>query len=139
MIMDFFGIGQAMKGMTTVYFQSSRRTGRTVSMVESLKDGDRVCFADSREAERVSKMLRERNIENVECIVISPDDPYKLRERGTSQGRTIFDHTWVERFYLNAIATSEKDIDLFQKEMSGFGEAHLETRRKAFEMSKWNF
>ena len=97
--MDAFGIGQAMKGTARVYFQASRNTGRTASMVESAKDGDRLVFADPKEADRVGRMLKERELD-VECIVIAPKEARRIFERGTSQGRTIFDHQWVEQYYL---------------------------------------
>ena len=54
--MDHFGIGAAMRGMALTYIQSARRTGRTTSVVESVKDGDRIVFADRREAERVRRL-----------------------------------------------------------------------------------
>ena len=47
--MDHFGIGAAFRAMANVYITSARRTGRTTSLLESLKDGDRVVFASSRE------------------------------------------------------------------------------------------
>ena len=44
---DAFGIGQAVQGAARVYFQTARASGRTVAMVESLKEGDRVIFNNS--------------------------------------------------------------------------------------------
>ena len=49
--MDHFGIGAAMRGMFLNYMHSARRSGRTTSLVESVKDGDRIVFAERREAE----------------------------------------------------------------------------------------
>ncbi|MGD2065586.1 MAG: hypothetical protein PVI43_00265 [Candidatus Bathyarchaeota archaeon] len=135
--MDIFGIAQAMKGMAYTYFQSARRTGRTVAMVEALKEGDRVAFADHVEAKRVQNMCRERGFE-IETVVIDPRQPDKVFERGTAQGRFVFDHSWVEQYYLRAIQQAGEEITYFQNQCSGFGEAHLETKRKAIELAKWN-
>lgn len=134
--MDHFGIGAAMRGMALTYFQSARRTGRTTSLVESVKDGDRIVFADSREAERVLRLCLERGVK-VECIVSDPKTPQRLFERGTPQGRTIFDHSWVEQYYLDILEGHEKELDHLTTQLSGYGEAHRETKRRAEELAKW--
>lgn len=134
---DIFGIGSAMKAMSMIYFQSARASGRTTQMVESLKDGDRVVFSDSREAKRVDRMIHERGLTKVRCITVPVHEPQRVFENGTSQGRTIFDHRWVQDFYEMRIKSIGDDIHYFQRESSGFGEAHLETRRETEEISKW--
>lgn len=134
--MDHFGIGAAIHGMARMYFQSARRTGRTVSLVESAKDGDRAVFANAKEAERVRRLFLERGVE-VDCVVVDPATPEMVFERGTPQGRTIFDHSWVEARYLLAIERTQKEIDHLERQASGYGEAHRETKRKAEELAKW--
>lgn len=135
--MDHFGIGQAMHGMAQVYTLSSRRTGRTTSLVQSLKKGDRVVCATDPERRHLQALCRERQLE-VDIIVVSPQDPSRLFQRGTPEGRTIFDHSWVEAYYLAAIKQCQREIDGLQKQTSGWGEAHEETRRRALEISKWS-
>lgn len=134
--MDLFGIGQAINGAVMIYFQSARATGRTTMMLEMLKNGDRIVFYNSREADRVKRLLRERNL-NVECIIAPPDNLDRLFEHGTSQGRTVFDHTWIERFWLRQIKLTTKDIDFMQERLSGYGEPHRKTARSAAEIAKW--
>ena len=134
--MDHFGIGQAMTGMVRTYFMSARRTGRTTSLVESVKDGDRIVFSNAREMDRVKRLLRDRGAK-VECIVIDPLSPERICERGPSQGRTIFDHTWVELYYSALIDGGQRGLDRLEREASGHGEAHRETKRAADEMMKW--
>jgi hypothetical protein len=134
--MDHFGIGQAMKGMARCYFQASRGTGRTTSLLERLKDGDRVCCASSKEAARLTGMFRERNVD-AEAIAVDPQTPQKIFERGRPEGRTIFDESWVEQYYLRALEAAAKYIDRFQREASGYGAAHIETRLAAHQAGKW--
>jgi hypothetical protein len=136
--MDHFGIGAALRGSALVYFQSARKTGRTVSLVESVKDEDRIIFTNSREADRVKRLCEEAG-KSVECVVVNPTTPYDAFNLGTAQGRTIFDHTWVEQFYLLSIERCERDIDNLQKNLSGYGEPHRETRRRAEELAKWDW
>lgn len=134
--MDHFGIGAAILGAAKIYMQSARRTGRTISLVESVKDGDRICFANSEEADRVRRLCLDRGI-NVECLVVDPERAERIFKFGTPQGRTLLDHSWVELYYLAAIKRAQFEIDHLQRQASGWGEPHQETRRRAEEMAKW--
>lgn len=134
--MDAFGIGNGVQGAVNIYCQSARRTGRTTALVESLKDGDRVVFTDRREADRVRQMCTELGV-TIITMVVDPNKPDAVFSAGSSAGRTVFDHSWVEQYYMNAIARAQKDIDHFQRETSGFGMAHIETSIKAKEIAKW--
>ena len=107
-------------------------------MVESVKDGDRVICLNSNEAKRVQRLCDERRVK-VECVVIDPKAPHKLFEMPTSVGRTIFDHTWIEQYYVNAIERAQADIDHLERQSSGYGEAHQETRRRYEEIAKWGY
>ncbi len=133
---DFFGIGAAVKGALNIYFQAARHTGRTTTLLESLNDGDRVYFANSRDRRYFKNKCMARGL-NIECIDIPVKHPDRVFNHSTSQGRAVFDHQWVEEYYLHQIEKCQQDIAHLEKESSGFGEAHLETRRKAEEIMKW--
>lgn len=135
-ITDFFGIGNAIRSAVQIYRMGSRHTGRTLSLVNSLKEGDRVVFTNEQEAKRVERLAKERGVK-LSYMVVNPKNPERIFERGTSEGRTIFDHTWVEEFYENAINKVASEISFFETQASGFGEAHKETQHKAMEMMKW--
>lgn len=134
--MDHFGIGAAMRGMHEVYTQSARQTGRSTSLLDSLKDGDRVVCLVPQEARRLEGLARERGLK-VEFVTCPVGDAQRLFEHGTPQGRTIFDHTWVEAYYLRRLEDAERDIDRLQKELSGWSEAHRQTQRAAREIMRW--
>lgn len=136
--MDHFGIGAAIRGVAEVYFRSARHTGRTTTLLSNLKNGDRLICIDGQSAERMGRLCRERGLE-VECSAVSPKDPQRVFERGTPRGRTIFDHPWIEQFYALAIERAAKDIDHLERQSSGYGEAHEQTRMAARELQKWNF
>ena len=136
---DFFGIGNALRAQANIYRQTARASGRTLAMVESLKDGDRVWFVDDREAKRVDRMCAERGIK-IEALVCSPRNPAKAYQRGTAQGKVLFDHSWVEQFYLDALEHADKQLSAWQDETGhadGMGEAHIETRCQARERQRW--
>lgn len=135
---DHFGIGAALKGAANLYFLTARRTGRTVSMVESAKDGDLLIFDNASEARRVEKLCLERGLK-VRITVVNHKDPGSAFGRPglPVEGRAIFDHGWVEQFYQNAIDLAAEDIRKLQNNLSGEGEPHRETRRKAEEIYRW--
>jgi len=123
-----------MKAVTNIYFQSSRCSGRTNSMIENLKNGDRVLFTNNAEAKRVHRLAKDRGLD-IDCIV-SPIEKNPL-ENGTSQCMSVLDHSWVEDYYRDALLRADKDIEFFNKQLSGYGEEHEQTKRTAQEIAKW--
>lgn len=137
--MDHYGIGAGVLGCINTYFISARQSGRTTSLIESLKDGDRVVFNNSREADRVKRLCVERGL-NIEVLIINTGDfPSTLFQHHTPKGRTILDHSLVEDLYRKAINSVHDDIAYYQRQSSGFGSAHYETRGKATELAKWGY
>lgn len=129
--MDHFGIGAAMKAAAMIYGQAAKQTGRTTSLVESLKDGDRVVFVSQGDAIRFRNICLSRGLK-VECVVISVEDPHELMQRNQSEGRTLFDHAWVELFYLRRIELAAEAIDRMQQESSNHRPQRIDLRRKRF-------
>lgn len=129
--MDFFGIGNAIKGCIEIYRSVSHHTGRTTRMIYSLRPGDMVVFTNNREADRVARLCEERGVKDICFVVCDPKYPGKLFNYGTQQGRCIFDHSWVEDYYQLAIEKVQNDIDSLQNELSGYSEAHIKTREAA--------
>ena len=136
--MDQFGIGGAVVGAAEVYFRASRGTGRTTSLVESVKDGDRVVFLNARDVREFERLIKDRRVP-VRCTIVSPSDPHAIFERGGQpKGRTIFDHRWLEEFYLVGLRRIVAEVDRIERETSGATEVHRETRRAARVASLWN-
>ena len=131
--MDIFGIGSAIKAAVGMYQIMARQSGRTITMINSLKPGDRIIFTNDKESKRVKRLCKDRDINDIRFEVSSTKNPHSLFDRGSSQGRTILDHSWVEQFYKEAIEAAERDIDYFQKELSGNGEEHIKTKLAARE------
>lgn len=132
---DFFGIGGAIRGAVEIYFRASRGTGRTIRMIDSLKEGDRVVFLNSDHAKHTVRMAKERGVEIDYIISAVVDAPYDLNRKGTPKGRLIFDHCWVEEFYKKVLERADKDIQFLQDEFGGYGQKHIETR----ELAKWHY
>ncbi|MBL3825106.1 MULTISPECIES: hypothetical protein [unclassified Marinobacter] len=135
--MDNFGIGAQAQGALRVAFTAARGTGRTNAILRSLHDGDLVVFKDRREAGRVEHMAKEmgRQIQTVVC------DPRRLDKifegRGTLQGQLVFDHSWLEEYYLMAMEDAYKSIERLRQDMSGYDERHAKTKMQAMELAKW--
>lgn len=128
--MDHFGIGAGITAVVRTFFQAARATGRTTSLVESLKTGDRVVFLTEREGRRVQAMCKDRGV-RIQIVVNDARNLDPLRGYGSpgDDGRFVFDHSWVEEFYNHTIERAQHRLDQFQRELSGYGEAHRETRR----------
>ena len=123
--MDFFGIGNAIKGMVGYHIVHARQTGKTTQMIKHLQDGDRVICSNYKEAERLNRLFKDAG-KKVECIAVDPKDTHRLVERGVSSGQTIFDHQWVEKFYQIIIDQASNEIGFFQKRLSGSGISYEE-------------
>jgi hypothetical protein len=135
--MDMFGIGAAIKGCVSVYFQSARATGRTTLLLESVQAGDRVVFRNDREAFRFNQALRDMGKTNITCTVVKPERPGDIFSIPTSKGRTVFDHMWLQDFYECRIDQINQEIDHYQRESSGYGAAHIKTKIAAESICKW--
>lgn len=134
---DLFGISSALQAITEIYFQSARRTGRTASLVESVKDGDVLIFTNQNEAKRVQRLCADRGV-SVVTRVIDPKRRSAIFEHVfTADGRMIFDHSFVEDYFRQLIIDGSNHLEKIQREASGDGEAHRDTRRKAEEISRW--
>lgn len=135
--MDHFGIGAGVLGSVRCYFVGARRTGRTTSLVESVKNGDRVIFASPNEAETFRRLALERGV-RVDCVTIEPRS-LELQGLGSSpdDGRTIFDRGWIEAYYEQELLSVRRVIDELEKRLSGFGADHRSTQRKAKEIARW--
>ena len=128
--MDHFGIGTALQAMLQTYENTARRTGRTTSLIESLRDGDRVVVESDQVRRHIVSLLRERDLK-VNVIVVDPVRFSELFNHAPSQGRTLFEHTWLVARYKHLLEMAANDIDRWQRESSGYGTAHIETRRQA--------
>ena len=134
--MDFFGIGNALMGAFGLYKIMARQTGRTMNMVNSLHPDDVVVVTNAKEGKRIMALCQDRNIDKVSFVVCDPKTPQDLFNHPTPRGRMIFDHSWVEDFYQYTLEKAKKDIDYLQDQLSGYGEAHIETRMAAREYHK---
>ncbi len=136
--MDFFGIGQMVTAVVEVAFRSGRQTGRTTTLVESLKDGDRVICPNSSVVRHVEKLCKQRGLD-VQVLLIPPGDAHKVLEYGTAQGRCLFEHTWVEEYYRQAISRASNEISHLQASATGYDYRHIETRERYAQACKWDF
>lgn len=133
---DTFGIGTALRAIINNYFIQSRNTGRTLSMIQSYKKGDRIIFHTSDHARHAERIARDLGIE-LEYSVITPSEVQKVFRRDGSKGRIIFDHVWLEIYYQNAFERAFKNISDITIEASGYGMRHIETKRQAEEIMKF--
>jgi len=134
--MDYFGIGSALKGSALIYFRSAIQSGRTTSLIESLKDGDRVICLNAESADFLRRRCKEKNI-HVECVGIDHRDIERLSHLKRSHGRTVFDHDWLEKYYLYKLECAANAIDRFENELSHRKDEHEENTYRDIALYKW--
>jgi len=132
--MDFFGIGKALHHCVANYIKTSAQTGRTTALLASLEDGDRVVFHSEKEAQRVKDLALHRGV-TILTEVLDPKHVH-IHDLGTSQKRTILDHQLIERFYQHKLECCSRDLRMLEREWSGNGAPHLETKRTAEVLNK---
>lgn len=117
--MDMWGIGHSLRSVVRAYFHGARASGRTTSLVNTLKDGDRVVCVNRQQAKFLEERCLERGV-MVECVVVDPRNPADGFDRMRGRRKpTRFDHTWVEQFYEAEFARVEGLIDRWQEDLSG--------------------
>lgn len=134
--MDLFGIGAAIRGAAAIYFRAARSTGRTTSLVNSVKNGDRVVFIDATHAREFQRLCRDRGGQ-VDCIVVPASQPKEVFRNGPARERLILDHCWIEAFYMQAIEQAMHEVDAIEREGSGNGEAARKSEQLSREFAKW--
>lgn len=115
--MDHAEIGNAMIAMASVLSISSRRTGRTTRLLESMKDGDCVVVANPQQRSRILEAARERGLK-IEVRDIPVGRVNDVLSRGPLARRTRFDHSWVEAFYQHELRRLANNIDSFEEILS---------------------
>lgn len=139
--MDFFGFGSALTAAHRILCVAQRQTGRTTSLVESLKTGDRVVCINRNDALNIERLCRERDVKITTVSIAGRRIEEALHGIGTlpGDGRTVIDHSVVEAMYEGAISSTTQYIDSAEKSLSGYGADHRATRRRAEEMVKWKW
>lgn len=134
---DYFGIGAGIKGAIRVFMTCARGTGRSEALVSSLKKGDMVVCHNPQETKRLVNICRDRKIEGVKIITCTKDKLHYLHQHPRPEGRLIFDHSWIESFYINAIEGAERDLGYIAKQFGREEKEEQPIEFKRLEESKW--
>lgn len=104
------GISAAIKTAVRTFEIFSRRTGRTSAMIAAIRPGDRIITATQEEQRRIRRILKLAGKEDIEVSFSDPrEDP--LRRRGTNpNGATVFDHLYIEGWWLAAIERADREL-----------------------------
>lgn len=137
--MDFFGIGAMLKGAMRIATHAARGTGRTTSLLENIKDGDRVVFEHPLAARDFDLECKKRGLK-VEVLSVSTKSPQTLFQCAplTGKGRLIFDHSWVEAYHMQSLEYSIKEIAQMEFEFSGRDAQDRKTHYNSFQQAKWD-
>jgi hypothetical protein len=115
---DECGYAATLKSSLHYFAINSRQTGRTSRLIERVKDGDQIVAPSAEVARYIERRLREYGKNNIKVFSVSPSE-MPLNFVGTAHhGRTFFEHSWVERFFINAIDQAEKQLESYSIAMS---------------------
>lgn len=109
---DIFGIGRTLKTMLNIYFLGMARSGRTTQMIMSLKANDLVVFSTNDMGKFTQRRARDMGVD-LQYICISPRNIGELSQKMAGRPRPrrlIFDHAFVEQYYIVAFERAEKDL-----------------------------
>lgn len=103
-------ISSFIKSVLNGFITAARATGRTSAMINSLKDGDVVVVSFEGEAGNIRRKCEERGV-FVNVICAKTIDELEFKIRGLRNIDIYFEHTFVERAFLDAITMCEFRID----------------------------
>lgn len=112
--MDEYGFGAAAQAGLRMFEQCARQSGRTMRMIERVKDGDQIVVLLEREAKRLRSLLPEAKKPGVVVIVINEHMDVEGRVRRPA-GRTFFDHEWQRMFFERAIQRAARELEAHQR------------------------
>lgn len=117
---DLYGIGNMLQTVLNIYFLGMRHNGKTTKMLKSLNKEDIVVFDNSGIAKLTQKYARELEID-IQYIVIDPWKPEQIGEKlggRPRHGKIVFDHNFVEKFYIVAVERAKNDLSFLTKTFS---------------------
>lgn len=126
---SFYEAAEAVHQVT----MKCRQTGRTTLLLQSLKPGDRFIASYPEQVDLVKNRLHQMGIQDVEVIYLQPKLQV-LEQLHTGNGKTVFDHTWIERMVVQDIDQSRRTFETLADRVSGFDERHEVTRETARKM-----
>lgn len=127
--MDDFGITNTLRVAYEMSFRSARHSGRSTRMLENFKEGDRIVVISEQDKRFLLSRAKEMK-KDIDVVVVNSSKLGDVFMHATPTGRTIFDHRWVENFYLQQFEKSAEYLRRLQDETSGYGEPHRKTVRK---------
>lgn len=133
---DYTDLGSRLVKFIERYQVRARRCGRTTFLLDHLRDGDRVVVPSPEQVPAMEKLILERGL-NVKVIAFSPRNRVdEVREKGMSEGRTLFDHTWTEMYYSNAIREAYSALMQSHSNSSKWSDDHELRREQALLLKK---
>lgn len=116
MIHDTEHVGAALRASLEAFEIGARRSGRTYRMVQAAGDRDRIVCSTRDEARRVERLVRDAGKKTK--VTWLPADRNPADHLLRCEGKTIFDHGWVHRFYTEAIGHAEKHLEAIHVHLS---------------------
>lgn len=111
--------GAMLESAMMVFETASRRTGRTSRLIEYVQNGDQIVCLNVDDKRRLEQLLRQARKTGVRVIVHADMGRPPMYSVGTApEGRTFFEHRWLDEYWLNVIRSAKDDLYHFSRAMS---------------------
>jgi SMC interacting uncharacterized protein involved in chromosome segregation len=117
-------VSNFLRSALEIYLQTSRATGRTNALIDQLLDGDRVIVPNAREADRIHRLTRDRNLK-IRVEVWSFDRMGPVADR-MLKGRTYFEHTFIEQHYMDRLKMADQELEWLKAEANRHDRSDIE-------------
>jgi hypothetical protein len=116
---DFYRLGSGILTTVKAYLKTLRQTGRTTQFIKSLRDGDIIVVSNETQKRIIRELALDSGINKIDFIIynvnntdIFADPLEELRSslRGRNDRRIVFDHTWIEQYYIHSIHKMQKRL-----------------------------
>lgn len=97
----YAAIPNALKAFAVTYEDCSKKSGRTTAALAAIADGDKVIFANAKEAMRFGQ-LAERAGKFIDCVVV-PVTNFRIGLEARPGKRVWFDHGWLTEYWSHVI------------------------------------
>lgn len=118
-VTDAHNMVEACLAGMQVYKLAARQTGRTERLLASLGRGDAVIVGSEAEARRMRARLGKRS-GLIAVVVLDPTVGYPATAAHgwKTKGQAVFDHTWVEAFFIEQIRLLKSGVAMMEERLS---------------------
>jgi len=123
---DEYGIGDGLAAYLEARISRTRGMGKTTNLIKRSPPNACIITHDPLHARRLEQQAIEENREDIKVISVAKGDLDRVYHNSSLQGfkgPIVFDHHWVESYFLKRLERASKDLFALR---SIYSKAHKE-------------